>query len=588
MGIPGLFAGYYKKYKKEHELMTHVEELKRLNIKYLFFDYNSLIHPCAQQILSANHNEYMTINESKRTDIIEKDIIENCINYTRLVINTLKNHNLNIYIVIDGVAPRSKMNQQRERRYKSCFLKVIAEASEKSILWDSNKITPGTHFMKKLRDELYKLQKNEDLNLIISDSDIPGEGEHKMMRIIDKLNIKDDKICIYGLDADLIMLSLINNKSDSIILVRDNSFNNKLREHEKTITYLNIKNLKTYIYNDIINIFNSEEIEAKDINGDKILKDRFIHDYIIICFLLGNDFLDKIITLSIKEYGLDIVIKSYVRAWKGKYIVQNANQYNNINFSLNLSFLKDIFYHLKNYEDYYFSQRRFNQLTEKNKGEINCQDISHEKIISLNDTFSNHETKLKTIYFYNNKDIPLRRTILTNSGVTPENYDYKKNYYTYYGITDTDLEKVCYNYIEGIYWIYAYYNGHVHNNWSWYYKWDFPPFSSDIFDYLKKNHSNSLLENNILNGKYFQKSVIYSPLQQLCMVLPKESLESILKDILEEEKFTILSRSLLKETKLYPNNLIIDLIDKEFLWQSKVFFHKIDEHIIEYYLELIS
>lgn len=589
MGIPGLFANYYKKYKKEHELMIHIEELKYLDIKYLFFDYNSLIHPCAQQILSVNHDEYKKLSDLKKTDIIEKDIIENCINYTKFVINTLASHNLHVYIVIDGVAPRSKMNQQRERRYKSSFLKNIEEHSEKSTLWDSNKITPGTNFMKKMSDELYKLQKNETaksgIQINISDSNFPGEGEHKMMRIIESLNIDKKKICIYGLDADLIMLSMINKKSDSIILVRDNTFNNKLKEHEKTMTFLNIRNLKTYIYNDIINVFNLEEIEASDSDKNKISKERFIHDYIIISFLLGNDFLEKIINLSIKEYGGDIVIKSYVRAWKGNYIVidkLNKHENTNINFSLNLSFLKDIFYHLKNYEEYYFSQRRFSQLSEKNKTEVNCRDISYEKMDILNNTFTDLHNKL---YFYNNKNIYLKRTSESNSD---NNYNYKKKYYTYYGINDDNLELACYNYIEGIYWIYGYYNGHIHNNWSWYYKFDFTPFSSDIFDFLKKNQAYTNIENIIIDSENLRESKIYTPLQQLCMVLPKESLKNILKDILEENQFITLSRSLLKETSLYPGDLVIDLIDKEFLWQSKVFFKSLDEKIIEYYLELIN
>jgi 5'-3' exoribonuclease 1 len=573
MGIPGLFAGYYKKFKKEHELMISLDELQLLNIKYLFFDYNSLIHPCAQQILSANYDKYMLICESERTDIIENDIIENCINYTRLVMNTLnsRNFNLKVYIVIDGVAPRSKMNQQRERRYKSSFLKKIENSSEKSDLWDSNKITPGTNFMKKMRDQLYNFKNIENFDIEISDSDIPGEGEHKMMRIIEQLDINNEKICIYGLDADLIMLSLINKKSDSIILVRDNSFNNKLNENNKTMTFLNIINLKTYIYNDILNYFNTENIKPLNID-----KEQIIHDYIILCFLLGNDFLDKIVNLSIKEYGLDIIIKAYIKAWKGKYIVSNnANK-----IALNLFFLKDIFYHLKNYEEYYFSQKRFNQLSDKNKCDIICHDISYEKMDILNEQFNSHVNSSE-LYFYNNKDVFLKRTKCTT------NYNHKKNYYTYYGISQDNLEEVCYNYIEGIYWIHGYYNGHIHNNWTWYYKWDFTPFCSDLFEFLKKV-CNSDIEKCILKSNNLNKSTIYSPLQQLCMVLPKASLKNILKDILEKDKFLILSRSLLNNKKLYPDNLIVDVIDKEYLWQSKLIFKNIDEKIMKYYLELIK
>ena len=264
MGIPYAFHYYYNKYNCENELMIDFAKLFTLNIHYLFFDYNSLIHPCAQQILSANHDKYIEIsNEDKRIEIIENDIIQNCMDYTRYIINQVidvkKNYNSEIrqvYITIDGVAPRSKMNQQRERRYKSEFFKVKNDSS-KSLLWDSNKITPGTNFMKKLKVKLLEFSKNiKDelfIDCVLSDSSEPGEGEHKIMKIISSLNT-NSKMCIYGLDADLIMLSLMNRNYDKIILIRDNSFNNTLSENKKVIDYLDIKNLRRYIYTLQINL----------------------------------------------------------------------------------------------------------------------------------------------------------------------------------------------------------------------------------------------------------------------------------------------------------------------------------------------
>ena len=43
-----------------------------------------------------------------------------------------------IYIAIDGPCPRTKMEQQRQRRLKS---------SQEYKIWDTNQITPGTRFM---------------------------------------------------------------------------------------------------------------------------------------------------------------------------------------------------------------------------------------------------------------------------------------------------------------------------------------------------------------------------------------------------------------------------------------------------------
>ena len=67
-----------------------------------------------------------------------------------------------LYMAIDGVAPRAKMNQQRSRRFKSAreAEKMRAEAlakgepEPKGEPFDSNCITPGTPFMARLSEHL--------------------------------------------------------------------------------------------------------------------------------------------------------------------------------------------------------------------------------------------------------------------------------------------------------------------------------------------------------------------------------------------------------------------------------------------------
>ena len=145
----------------------------------------------------------------------------------------------------DGVAPRAKMNQQRSRRFRSAqeakekeearkeslllwkgklprkiFLQDIAKTSsamgkevseeeQNKVSWDSNAITPGTPFMALLAASLryWVVQKmNTDpgwknvrlvsslmgvygnafwqIQVLISDATVPGEGEHKIMDYI--------------------------------------------------------------------------------------------------------------------------------------------------------------------------------------------------------------------------------------------------------------------------------------------------------------------------------------------------------------------------------------------------------------------
>ena len=557
MGIPYAFQYYYKKYNCENELMIDFHKLASLNINYLFFDYNSLIHPCAQQILSANNDKYILIEDSKdRTKIIEDDIIENCLNYTRLLINQViqtkqKNEIRHVYITIDGVAPRSKMNQQRERRYKSEFFKV----GEKSSLWDSNKITPGTSFMNKIKYSLINSAKDIkntlDINCIISDSDDIGEGEHKIMKIIS--NLKDDKkhkILIYGLDADLIMLSLMNKNYDKIILIRDNSFNSNLSENKKVIDYLNIKNLKRYICDDI----SGSLAKYKQVNANNIDSENLIYDYIVICFLLGNDFLEHIPSLSIKKNGIDIIMRAYISSWKGHYLINKSCISDKINWhsSINLLYLKDIMYNLKNSEVYFFKNFKLDKLV--------LSEISNYETLLQNDN----------IKFYKEDFIRFQ-----------DDDNYKSRYYMYYGVGSNNIDKLCLNYIEGLYWIFGYYNNHIHENWSWFYEYHNSPFCSDIFEFLRKTPSDNIIDYMKKSSK-LKKSKSYTPLKQLYMVLPKSSLKNILTDM--DYKTDNLEYSLFLYDKFYPDKITVDIYNKKYLWQTKIFFENINEDVIDLFL----
>lgn len=556
MGIPYAFLYYYNKYNCVNDLIINFEELLELDINNLFFDFNSLIHPCAQQILSINNEMYASINDiNERTIVIENDIIKNCLMYTRFitsqVLNNVQDGSKNVYIIIDGVAPRSKMNQQRERRYKSEFFKQ-PNNSEKSNLWDSNKITPGTAFMSKLSDALLHfaemLKETLFLNCIISDSYQNGEGEHKIMTIISNLT-EYDKIIIYGLDADLIMLSLMNKNHDQIILIRDNTFNNKLSDNKRKIDYLNIKNLRQYISNDLLNLlYNQKKINKTDINIQSL-----IYDYIIICFFLGNDFLDNLPSLSIKKNGIDTIMKAYAYAWKGDYLINKDQINDKIKWksALNVVFLRDIMYQLKNHENYYFKNFKIDLL---NSIDLKLSDeLQQSGIVSFyKDDFIN----------YNNDN-------------------YKQRYYTYYNIIDVD--DACLNYIEGLYWIFGYYNTHIHKNWTWYYKYHNTPFCSDIFDFLCKTKIQTIdeyinMSENLIISNYF------TPIKQLFMVLPKSSLYSILQEI-TMNNVDLLKQTLLSHPGYYPDKLYIDVFNKRFLWQTKIFFENIDDNIIDIFIE---
>ena len=46
------------------------------------------------------------------------------------------------------------------------------------------------------------------MKVIVSGSDVPGEGEHKILEYMREYALNKESHCIYGCDADLIMLGL--------------------------------------------------------------------------------------------------------------------------------------------------------------------------------------------------------------------------------------------------------------------------------------------------------------------------------------------------------------------------------------------
>jgi 5'-3' exoribonuclease 2 len=125
------------------------------------------------------------------------------------------------------------MKQQRMRRYKSIQETAdINQIKEKFGVdippnpKDFNMISPATEFMSILSGKIDVYcrvpGKAKKVKFIFSDASVPSEGEHKILQYI-KTQPLDKNCIIYGLDSDLIMLSMCTERNN-VALIRENNF----------------------------------------------------------------------------------------------------------------------------------------------------------------------------------------------------------------------------------------------------------------------------------------------------------------------------------------------------------------------------
>ncbi len=315
MGVPGFFAWLLRNKKKlsTNKLIRDSIETK---IKYLMLDANCLLHPCVAHILGKYAKGEITLETNKSIRIQLEDLIWERIRFSIDDMITRLNPEY-VYIAIDGVAPMGKILQQRQRRYKYLFDKKIkltdeffnsCEEFDKEIEYitkdglaipskpiSSIELTPGTDYMERIHismiNYLEQLSKS-NIKCIYSSYHEPGEGEHKILQYIKKNIDSSDTIIIYGLDADLLFLSLATGETYNLYVMREQQiFNN---------TELDFDDYIDYNYVEIAQLH--KMIQNLNINTN---------DFIIICYLVGNDFLPALLTTDIKKGGMDKILAAY-------------------------------------------------------------------------------------------------------------------------------------------------------------------------------------------------------------------------------------------------------------------------------------
>ena len=243
MGIPYYFASLISKHARIAQRVR-----SKVHSAFLGIDFNCLIH------------NYLD----------DARPIESVLEAIQMILSDVCSAD-RVFIAMDGLVPYAKIVQQRYRRFR----KSTAEVAP---VFDRHQISPGTPYMRDLATAV----RARFPEIEVSCTAEPGEGEHK---IFQKMK-KGEETVIYGLDADLILLSL---PYPNVRLLRENP---DFQIKSSGFSMLSIREL------------------------GKVLP-MPVPQYVAMCVLcFGNDFMPSLGMFSLREAGHERALEIYAQSGK--------------------------------------------------------------------------------------------------------------------------------------------------------------------------------------------------------------------------------------------------------------------------------
>lgn len=595
MGVPGLFANLKKKYPKIIKnpvndgisLNDILEETIVLKPHILFFDFNCIIHPITH-ILWKSYN-YLHIED------FEHKIMVTTMNYVQKLVQYANIQDY-AYIFVDGVCPYSKMVQQRQRRLASIIDKhAINEIRHKNGLldepfYDTNSITPGTEFMEKFNQYIINFINNWNNNIDnkikfkYSSYHEPGEGEHKIINYI-KENadmLRDKELLIYGLDADLIILSLTLCKQFNIKLLREN---NEVSLDQMDMIIFDITECAKSIVYEL-----SNELIYENYLSDE--NNRYIDDFIFVTTILGNDFIPSNPTVNMKfrnknehsVQGYDLLIDMYKKI-KQEYPTNFLTLWFNGQFFVDWKLFKLLINELALFEQKYFEtvRNRYSNYQNKTGTELEidmyqCLAFKIDDPLKMYAKYLNYEKdrKKRFIHHYFGSDVcECKDTNGKKYGSQLYNINININDKFYdnkiLNINQEKYDEVIKKYLLTMgYIMYYYYYGCPNN--LYYYKYCNGILMSDLYNYLDRNMDKLIDIYNIFKP---HKPIIRKilPIQQLLIVLPEKSFYLIPTNVTNIFKDEYQHKNTKQIIKYFKENYLrnIDDIKRDYLNKSKLY-----------------
>lgn len=466
MGIPS----FYKRLLTVHKgLVTK----QRASVTALYLDFNCLIYHCARR---PGFIAYDILNH----EAWEKALLDEIVKYVSQLWREA-GQPPEVFLAVDGVVPLAKIKQQRLRRFKSAWLSEEERklGIREGISWDTNCITPGTLFMERLGLKLKELcQKRTGWS--VSGADEPGEGEQKVMVKV-RQKTAGSSIIVYGLDADLILLSLLNGRTRdvSIFLMREDT---EFGLTGESYSYLSVDVLAQSLWKDFESLSSTGKIQR-------------IQNYVAGMSLLGNDFIPHSLSIKVREDGheklaSDLLTLESENIWLLK---TNKDGYQEVN--------RETLYLL--FEKWSKEEEHLICHSIKKKFQMKRQAQVADAAAALSARPLEWSVEQEVLSISKAPDGK------THWSLQPT---WKEVYHTKW-MSDININLACSYYIYGIQWVYDYYTAQRLVDLFWMYPSSLPPLWSDLYQFRNKE---CIIEK-------LSRSDALQPHEQLALVLPLSS-----------------------------------------------------------------
>lgn len=536
-----------------------------VNLRYdnFYVDMNGLIHPCCHDTQPLPEPE------------TEEEMFERMFEQLDLMVKVVRPRKC-LVLCIDGVAPRSKMNQQRSRRFRAADERLESDAISTACAdriekeyglprprvrerWDSNVITPSTAFMERvgLALEWFIMKKlNEDpawkhLVVVFSDAHVPGEGEHKIMHYIRGLRAQpgyDHRTShvIHGMDADLVCLGLSTH--EEYVSILRNQLTETFQPDHNRFCFFNLHTYRECLKKDFANL---AEMDFE----------RVVDDFIFLCFFVGNDFLPHVPLISIKTKGIEMLLDHYVRDFKEhSYLTKGGEvNYKRLHLFLQGVVTKGMKSLQREYHGVLRARERAKQhveervtttmsqvdtlLEEAKEEPSRAQEVS-DKLLSLLTTVAKERTRL----------VAGKEAL----GFSYLDAEYRDQYYQRkfeWDPTDrvkfeANVQLCCAEYLRGMQWVMRYYTKGC-PSWEWYYPFHYAPLLQDLAAFKNEVDVDMRI------------SAPLHPVEQLLAVLPRLSVNALPEELHEavNDPTSVLSR-------FYPDKVDVDFSEANFSYQG--------------------